>query len=160
MPIFQCLYIKAPKVCEISMEGKNLSVPMPILRTGTSPKGIYKVNESPNSFVKETKCSSDHFSRRLPVASSNSPGGRDSEGHTNFHSATPRVFDQFQKVNFGTNPFDTVSWSRSKFNRHETESSKRQDNKNCFTMSKSTGSTTSDNSRPYEISGSTILLSH
>ena len=43
-----------PKVCKFQMEGSILSVPLPLLRFGTSPKYIHKVGDNSRFSAKKT----------------------------------------------------------------------------------------------------------
>ena len=55
---------KSPKICKFHMEGSILSVPLLLLRFGTSPKELHKVDENPHFAVEKTVCTTDYFSRR------------------------------------------------------------------------------------------------
>ena len=65
--LFRPIKPKIPKVCTFQLEGSILSVPLPLLRFGTSPKGIHKVHENSHSSVGKTVCTTDCFSGRYPA---------------------------------------------------------------------------------------------
>ena len=56
------LNLKIPKVCKFQIEGSMISVPLILLRFGTSAKDIHKVDQNCHFSVEKTICTTDYFS--------------------------------------------------------------------------------------------------
>ena len=56
--------LKIQKAFKFQMEGLVLSVPLPLLQFGTSPKDIHKVDENSHFSVEKIVCTTDYFSGR------------------------------------------------------------------------------------------------
>ena len=85
-----------PKVFKFEMGESVLTVPLPLLWFGTSPKYIHEVNENSYFSVEKTVCTTDYFSG-WNSADGFLKGGADTcKGHSDISSSESRFFDKLQ----------------------------------------------------------------
>ena len=85
---------KIPKVCKFQMEGSILSVPLPLLQFGTSPKDIHKVDDNSHFSVEKTVCEIDYFLGRYSANGSLKGGNDTCKRHCGISPSESRFSDK------------------------------------------------------------------
>ena len=106
------------KIRKIRMERQPLRIPMPNVRSGSSPNNIFKTTESTHVLTEKNKCDSHNLHRRHI---DNSPHLSGSIPSTRFHNlpiTESRLHNQFQKIGVDTVSEDGIlrSCDRQQFN--------------------------------------------
>ena len=89
---------KIPKVCKFQMEVSILSVPLLLLRFGTSPKDIHKVDDNSHFSVEKTVCTTDYSSGRYSANGFLKGGADTCKGHSDISSSESRFSDKSQRT--------------------------------------------------------------
>lgn len=119
------------------MEGEGLSVSMPLLRSGPCSKNFYEADESSNCLAETPKHTSHNLFGRLYNLSSDSSRSRDGSGYSDFHTSAFRIFNKFPKIDFESNPCNSVSRSGGRLNEFKTESTTGKGRQNNFPVQES-----------------------
>ena len=160
-----CLFLSSTsqqfsEVSKISVEGKAVSVSLPMLRAGTCSKSVHKINESANSSSEKTQHKTHNiFGRHLNIGL-RSQGDREGERHSDISSYPFRVHHQFSKICCTTNPKDSVFRGGGRFFESKVESSQRESGINSLSMQNPSGGHRSDSEGCHTIGGSSLLGSY
>ena len=128
---------KSPKICEFQVERSNLSVSLPLLRSGTSTQDIYKTNEGSHFSDEEVECSIDNFSGRYSTDGCLGEGVDISTGHSHLPTSEFRFSDQYKEICDSTMPNHTVFRHGDKLDRYDCNSSTGEKGSDSKTMSRS-----------------------
>ena len=121
------------------MERSILLVPLSLLRFGTSPKDIHKVDENSLFSIEKTLCTTDYFSRWYSANSFLKWGTDTCKKHSDISSLESRFSDKTQKISTRTMSEYIIFGYENQLNRNDTDPSTREKREDCTTVPGSAG---------------------
>ena len=105
MYIFSLTKPNVSKICKFQVEKSLLSVFLPMLRFGISPKNFHKVNGNFDFSVEKAKCAASHISGQCTAYCLLKGGTGACKGHSDISPSEHRVFDRCKETSSPAMPF-------------------------------------------------------
>ena len=131
---FSSIRKQVKKVCKISVERRGLSIPMPLLRSGTCSQAVYKVDENSNCHSAKDQHKSDSLPGRYIINGQKLGGNSGGKGHFDFLASKSRFLNQSKKVSTPTSSTDRVFGSQCRFSKDGIEFAIRKSEQNNLPM--------------------------